>query len=466
MTGIAGLSLTQAATEVRAGRLSARELVETCLRRIEMWEPHIAALPFVLAERSLAEAAACDAEAASGKLRGPLHGVPIVVKDLIDVAGAPTEAGSRQLAGNLAAEDATVIRRLRAAGAIILAKSNTHEFAYGALTPPTRNPWNTERMPGGSSGGSGAAVASGEAFAALGTDSAGSVREPSALCGLTGLKPTYGNVSCRGVIPLAWSLDTVGPMTRTIDDSRVLIDAMVSRDPADPATRPARLRSPSQPRLRRVALLGELMTPMQPDVGAVLGSVLDRLSDRGAEIEEVEVVDPDEVIATIFVILAAEASAYHRRWLREHPERYGDDVLAYLELGMGLAAADYVDAQRLRAVYRDRLDAVLGAADLVLAPAQHVTAPFPGKEELVFADGTVLPRDLTLIRPLSLCSLTGHPAASIPVGWSPDGLPIGIQVIGPPHAEHDVLDLGAVIQQLAGWRPRTPPLPTSGRTTP
>lgn len=466
MTGIAGLSLTQAAAEVRAGRLSARELVQACLLRIEQWEPHIAALPFVMAERSLAEAAACDAEAAAGDWRGPLHGVPIVVKDLIDVAGAPTEAGSRQLAGNVAGEDATVIRRLRGAGAIILAKSNTHEFAYGALTPPTRNPWDTSRMPGGSSGGSGAAVASGEAFGALGTDSAGSVREPSALCGLTGLKPTYGNVSCRGVVPLAWSLDTVGPMTRTIDDSRVLIDAMVGRDPADPATRSAHLRPSSRRRLRRVALLDELMTPMQPEVEAVLGSVLDRLSDAGAEIEQVKVVDPDEVIATIFVILASEASAYHRRWLREHPERYGDDVLAYLGLGMRMAAVDYVDAQRLRAVYRDRLDDVLGAADLVLAPAQHVTAPFPDKEELVFADGTVLPRDLTLIRPLSLCSLTGHPAAGIPVGWSPDGLPVGIQVIGRPHAEHDVLDSGGVLQELAGWEPRSPQPPNTDRGTP
>ena len=466
MTGIAGLSLTQAAAEVRAGRLSARELVETCLGRIERWEPHIAALPFVMAERSLVEASACDAEAAAGDWRGPLHGVPIVVKDLIDVAGAPTEAGSRQLAGNVAAGDASVISRLRAAGAIILAKSNTHEFAYGALTPPTRNPWNTDRMPGGSSGGSGAAVASGEAFGALGTDSAGSVREPSALCGLTGLKPTYGNVSCRGVIPLAWSLDTVGPMTRTIDDCRVLIDAMAGRDPADPATRSAHLRPPSRPRLRRVALLGELMTPMQPKVGAVLGSVFDRLSDAGAEIEEVQVADPDEVIATIFVILASEASAYHRRWLEERPERYGDDVLSYLKLGMRLAAADYVDAQRLRAVYRDRLDEVLGDADLVVAPAQHVTAPFPGKEELVFADGTTLPRDLTLIRPLSLCSLTGHPAASIPVGWSPDGLPVGLQVIGRPHAEHDVLDSGAVVQDLAGWEPRSPQPPGSGQSMP
>lgn len=466
MTSTATLSLTQAAAGVRAGRLSARELVETCIRRIERWEPHIAALPFVMAERALEEAAACDAEASAGDWRGPLHGVPIVVKDLIDVARAPTEAGSRQLTGNVAAEDATVISRLRVAGAIILAKANTHEFAYGALTPPTRNPWNTDRMPGGSSGGSGAAVASGEAFGALGTDSAGSVREPSALCGLVGLKPTYGNVSCRGVIPLAWSLDTVGPMTRTIEDSRVLIEAMVGRDRADPATHSARLQPPTRPRLRRVAMLGELMTPMEPEVGALLGSVLDRLSDAGAEIEEVQVVDPDEVIATIFVILASEASAYHRRWLQEHPGRYGEDILAYLELGMRLAAADYVDAQRLRAEYRDRLNQVIGAADLVVAPAQHVTAPFPDKEELVFTDGTVLPRDLTLIRPLSLCSLTGHPAASIPVGWSPDGLPVGIQVIGQPHAEHDVLDSGAAVQELAGWEPRSPQPPTTDRRTP
>ena len=466
MTGAARLSLIEAAAGVRSGRLSATDLVRSCLHQIELWEPHIAALPFVMAGTALAEAAACDAEAAAGQWRGPLHGVPIVVKDLIDVAGAPTEAGSRQLRGNVAAEDATVIGRLQAAGAIILAKSNTHEFAYGALTPPTRNPWDTSRMPGGSSGGSGAAVAAGEAFAALGTDSAGSVREPSALCGLVGLKPTYGNVSCRGVVPLAWSLDTVGPMTRTVEDAAALIEVMAGPDPADPATHSACLRPPSRPQLRRVALLGELMTPMQPEVGAVLGSVLDRLSDAGAEIDEVEVVDPEEVIATIFVILAAEASAYHRRWLQENPGGYGDDVLAYLELGMRLAAVDYVDAQRLRAVYRDRLDDVLRAADLVVAPAQHVTAPLPGKEELVFADGAVLPRDLTLIRPLSLCSLTGHPAASIPVGWSPGGLPVGIQVIGRPRAEPDVLDLGARVQELAGWKPRRPEPPGSGERSP
>lgn len=466
MTGLSRISLTEAAAAVRSGQVSATDLTHTCLEQIEKWEPHIAALTTVLAEESLSEAAACDTEAACGHWRGPLHGVPIVVKDLIDVAGAPTEAGSRLLAGNVATEDATVISRLRAAGAIILAKANTHEFAYGALTPPTRNPWDISRMPGGSSGGSGAAVAAGEAFGALGTDTAGSVREPSALCGLTGLKPTYGSVSCRGVIPLAWSLDTVGPMTRTPDDSRVLIEAMAGPDPADPATAAATTRPDSGRQIRKVALLRELMNPMQPEVGRVLGSVLDRLSDAGTEVEEVEVADPDEVIATIFVILAAEASAYHRRWLDEQPDQYGDDVLAYLELGMRLRAADYVDAQRLRGGYRDRLNRILRTADLVIAPSQHVTAPLPGLNELEFPDGVIMPRDLTLIRPLSLCSLTGHPAASVPVGWSSAGLPIGIQLVGRPFTDTEVLKAGARVQELAGWTARHPEPPSSNQRKP
>ena len=461
MNAVSRLSLTEAAAGVRSGRCSSRELVEACLRQIDRWEPHIAALPFVMAEEARAEAAVRDAEAVAGSLRGSLHGVPVVVKDLIDVAGAPTEANSRVLAGNVATRDATVIGRLREAGAIILAKSNTHEFAYGALTPPTRNPWNVARMPGGSSGGSGAAVAAGEAFGALGTDSAGSVREPSALCGVAGLKPTYGNVSYRGVVPLAWSLDTVGPMTRTVEDSRTLIRVMVGRDPADPASGAAGLRPATGRPVRQVALLREYMTPLQSEVARMVGSVLDRLSDAGIEIVEAEVADPAEVVATIFVILAAEASAYHRRWLDRHPERYGDDVLAYLELGMRLQAVDYVDAQRIRAGYRDRLQRILDGSDLVVAPSQHVTAPLPEVEELVFEDGTVLPRDLTLIRPLSLCSLTGHPAASVPIGWSTDGLPIGMQVIGRPHADLDVLDACRTLQKLAGWTPRHPEPPRS-----
>ncbi len=457
MTDPARLSLTEAAGAVRTGRVSARELVEACLDRIGRWEPHIAALTSVMAEESLSEADSCDAEAAAGAWRGALHGVPIAVKDMIDVAGAPTEAGSRLLAGNIASEDAAAVERLRAAGAVILAKTNTHEFAYGALTPPTRNPWDTARMPGGSSGGSGAAVSAGEAFGALGTDTAGSVREPSALCGLVGLKPTYGSVSCRGVIPLAWSLDTVGPMTRTVEDNRAMIEVMAGPNPARP---PAARKGP-----RRAALLGELMTPMEPEVGRVLGSVLDRIADAGTEVEEVEAADPDEVIAVIFVILASEAASYHRRRYLEQPDMYGEDVLAYLELGMRLRAADYVDAQRLRGEYRDRLDSILRTYDLVIAPAQHVTAPFPDIEELVFPDGATAPRDPTLIRPLSLCSLTGHPAASVPVGWSSDGLPVGVQLIGRPFTERGVLGAGAAVQEAAGWTPRRPAPPASAAGT-
>ena len=194
----------------------------------------------------------------------------------------------------------------------------------------------------------------------------------------------------------------------------------------------------------------------------MVGSVLDRLSDSEIEIVEAEVADPAEVVATIFVILAAEASAYHRRWLDRHTERYGDDVLAYLELGMRLQAVDYVDAQRIRAGYRDRLQGMLRDSDLVVAPSQHVTAPLPDVEDLVFDDGTVLPRDLTLIRPLSLCSLTGHPAASVPVGWSPGGLPTGLQVIGRPYGDLEVLDGCETVQELAAWEPRHPEPPVTG----
>ena len=205
MSDLAGLSLTEAARRLRNREATAVELVDACLSRVEQWEPHVHALVTVLGEQAMSRAEQADRELAGRRPRGPLHGVPVVVKDLIDVSGVPTEAGSQILAGSIAAADAAVTARLKDAGAIILAKANTHEFAYGALTPPTRNPWDLDRMPGGSSGGSAAAVAVGEAFGALGTDTAGSVREPAALCGTVGLKPTYGRVSCQGVVPLAWA---------------------------------------------------------------------------------------------------------------------------------------------------------------------------------------------------------------------------------------------------------------------
>ncbi len=463
MSDLAGLSLTEAARRLRNREATAAELVDACLARVELWEPHVHALVTVLGEQAISRAEQADREIAVGRQRGPLHGVPVVVKDLIDVSGVPTEAGSQILAGSVAAADAVVIARLKDAGAIILAKANTHEFAYGALTPPTRNPWDLDRMPGGSSGGSAAAVAAGEAFAALGTDTAGSVREPAALCGIVGLKPTYGRVSCQGVVPLAWSLDTVGPMTRTVEDCALLYSVLSRTDErgAGPSTEASRHPGSSGSGLAqlRVAVASELMQPLESAVARTLEDLLAALSDAGATVELVSIGDPDELTATLFVILLAESASYHRPWLESCPERYGSDVLAYLEMAADLTAVDYVDAQRLRVIQRSRIDAVLARADVLLAPSQQVVAPRVDTDAVVFPTGETAPRDLTLIRPLAPFSLTGHPALTVPLRLGEQGLPIGVQLVGAPFGDERLFDCGSAVQQILGWDAAAPPSP-------
>ena len=463
MSDLAGLSLTDAARRLRNREATAVELVDACLARVEQWEPHVHALVTVLGEQAISRAEQADRELAGRRPRGPLHGVPVVVKDLIDVSGVPTEAGSQILAGSIAAADAAVIARLKDAGAIILAKSNTHEFAYGALTPPTRNPWDLDRMPGGSSGGSAAAVAVGEAFGALGTDTAGSVREPAALCGTVGLKPTYGRVSCQGVVPLAWSLDTVGPMARTVEDCALLFGALAptgarragspAEAPGDPGSSGSGLAS------LRVAVASELMQPLEPAVADTLDDLLEALSAAGAVVEPVSIGDPDELTATLFVILLAESASYHRPWLESCPERYGADVLAYLEMAADLTAVDYVDAQRLRVVQRARIDKILSHADVLVAPSQQVVAPRVDTDSVVFPTGETAPRDLTLVRPLVPFSLTGHPALTVPLRLGEQGLPIGAQLVGAPFTDERLFDWGSAMQRIVGWDNAVPPSP-------
>ena len=463
MSDLAGLSLTEAARRLHNREATAAELVDACLARVEQWEPHIQALVTVLGEQAIGRAEQADRELAGGRRRGPLHGVPVVVKDLIDVSGAPTEAGSEILAGSIAAADAVVIARLRDAGAIILAKANTHEFAYGALTPPTRNPWDLDRMPGGSSGGSAAAVAAGEAFGALGTDTAGSVREPAALCGTVGLKPTYGRVSCRGVVPLAWSLDTVGPITRTVEDCALLFSMLSGTGageagpPKEASYDPGLFGSDLAP--LRVAVASELMEPLESAVADTLDDLLEALIAAGAAVELVSIGDPDELTATLFVILLAESASYHRPWLESCPERYGADVLAYLEMAADLTAVDYVDAQRLRVVQRSRIDAALAHADVLLAPSQQVVAPRVDTDAVVFPTGESAPRDLTLIRPLVPFSLTGHPALTVPLRLGEQGLPIGVQLVGAPFGDEHLFDCGSAMQQILDWDSAVPPAP-------
>ena len=463
MSDLAGLSLADAARLVNDRQVKATELVAACLAHIDQWEPHIRALVTLLDEPAMAEAHRLDEESASSATRRPLHGVPVMVKDLIDVGGVATEAGSQILSGNVAQADAPVVARLKEAGAIILGKTNTHEFAYGALTPPTRNPWNRGRMPGGSSGGSAAAVSAGETFGALGTDTAASIREPSALCGIVGLKPTYGRVSCERVIPLAWSLDTVGPMARNVEDCALLLDAIADSKPRDPTAMASADPAFAISSLGavRVAVATELMQPLESEISRALDDLLGALSDAGSSIVEVSIGHPDELIATIFVILAAEATAYHRPWLEESPELYGSDVLTYLEMGATFAAVDYIDAQRVRMIQRRQVDQALQSVDVLLAPSHQVVAPAVDTDTVMFPDGVTAPRDLTLIRPLAPFSLTGHPALTLPLRLSADeGLPIGVQLVGRRWGDERLLRIGSAVEQLSEWGAASPPPPT------
>ncbi len=462
-TDAADFGLVEAAAAVRAGSGTPLELLDASLARIAQWEPSVKALiggPLESAEHT---ARLRTEQLVDGGPVGPLHGVPIIVKDLIDMEGIATTAASRILEGNIALHDAPVVERLRKAGAVLVAKANTHEFAYGAVTPPTRNPWDLSRMPGGSSGGSAAAVATGMACGALGTDTAASIREPAALCGLIGYKPTYGRVPLRGVVPLAWSLDTVGPLCRSVGDARLLFDVIDGPDHRDPTSAPVAERPGGVGTERqslegvRIAVARELMTPNAAGIGEALDFTLGQLADAGAEINEVSIGDPTELTAIVFVILAVEAAAYHRPWIEERIDDYQPDVRAYLEMGLRLSGVDYVDAQRARRSAVERVAGVFGSHDLLFAPSQHTVAPRFDAAEVLFTDGSSAPRDLTLIRPLAPFNLTGNCAVAVPTGMI-DGLPVGVQLVGPPMADHALLAYAESLHRLSGWRWQQPDL--------
>ena len=440
------------ALALRAGEVTSPQLVARALERATTWEPSIHALLARWDDTAMAAAEQAQQELDAGRDRGPMHGIPVLIKDLIDVAGEPTTAASRIRDGHVAAADAPVVAALREAGAILLGKANTHEFAFGALTPPTRNAWDTDRMPGGSSGGSAAAVAAGYTAMAVGTDTGGSIREPSALCGTVGLKPTYGRVSCDGVVPLAWTLDHVGPITRTVADAAALFSAMA------PQGGPSGI-APGWDGLR-VAIATELCDPVQADIRAALDRAVAAGTAAGCSVSEVSIGDADEVLGILFVVLGAEAAAYHGPWFPQRAGEYGEDVQAYLELSQTFSGATYVDALRAREVLRRRVNAILANYDVLLAPAQAVLAPRVDDIDVEFPDGRRGARDLSLIRPLVPINLTGHPAVSVPVHWSAAGLPVSMQLVGPANTDESLLALGAQLQDLVGWQPRDPTPPS------
>ena len=466
---LTALSIAEAAAQIVRRALSPVELTRAYLDRIHRLDGQFGAYMTVLEAPALAAAASAEREIAQGRSRGPLHGIPIALKDLIQTKGIRTTCGSTVLRDWVPEADAAVVRRLAEAGAVLLGKLQLHEFAFGPTgvnphygTP--KNPWDRACMPGGSSSGSGVAVAAGLAAAALGTDTGGSIRIPASLCGIVGLKATYGRVSRAGVLPLAWSLDHIGPMTRTVADAALMLQALVGPDPADPSTveRPVpdfHAATRGEVRGLRVGLPRELFFDhLDPDVDAGVKAAARALEGLGVAAEEVSLPGMGDAAAATFAIIAAESMAYHGPLLRRHSASYGADVRTRLLAGQFVLATQYVNAQRIRRVIRAGVDKVLTGVDALLLPTTPIPAPRIEEREAT-VDGITQDVRAWLTRCTRPFNLTGHPTLSVPCGLTRGGLPIGLQLVGRMFDEGTLLRLGAAYEAVSPLRGRRPPEP-------
>ncbi|MFJ5677891.1 amidase [Streptomyces sp. NPDC093097] len=456
------LSLAAAADAIRARRLSPVELVDSVLDRIEEVEPHLRAYVAVTAERARRSARTAEREAADGRIRGPLHGIPMGLKDLIDVAGMATTASSRVRSGHRADADSTVVARLTEAGAVLVGKTHTHEFAYGLTTPQTHNAWDPSRVAGGSSGGSAVAVAAGAAGFALGTDTGGSIRVPAALNGIVGLKPTYGLVPRHGVTALSWSLDHVGPLTRTVEDAALVLPALAGPDPRDPASLPTPLADHRRPDgtdltgLRVGVPRNYFFDRVTPDVETAVRRAIDRMATLGARLVDVDIPLTPYIQATQWGLMVPEATANHERTLRTVPDRYADDVRVLLEAGALLPAGDYLRAQRARTLMREAWTRLLDEVDVIAAPTVPLTAVPADQETISWSDGTVESVSDAYVRLCAPANITGVPSLSIPVGHDRAGMPIGMQLLGRPLGEPVLLRAGHAYEQSEPARALAP----------
>jgi aspartyl-tRNA(Asn)/glutamyl-tRNA(Gln) amidotransferase subunit A len=465
-------TITELAAKIQAKEISPVEVIRAQFDRIERLDPSLNAYLTVLSEPAMGEARTAEQEIARGHYRGPLHGVPVAVKDLFETQGVKTTAGSVILKDYVPARDATVLARLRQQGAVVLGKLNLHEFAYGGtgVNPhygTSKNPWALDRIPGGSSSGSGVAVAAGLAFGALGTDTGGSVRMPASLCGIVGLKPTYGLCSRAGIIPLAWSLDHPGPMVRSVADAALMLNVIAGHDPRDPAT--VRHAVPDYTQGLTNDLRGVrigvprlvLWEDLDPEVEAVMDAAvqqLTRLGGRlGARLEEVTLPRMRHAVLASSIIIGAEGAAYHHEWLRTAAEQYGEDVRLRLKQGALLPAAAYFKAQRLREAIRREIDATLTGVDVLLTPTIPIATPTIDRCRV--AAGMPLPPELLhiprLTRPFNL---TGHPVISVPCGFTQSGMPVGMQIIGRTFDEAMVLRVAQAYEQATPWHRQHPRL--------
>ncbi|AOS64200.1 Asp-tRNA(Asn)/Glu-tRNA(Gln) amidotransferase GatCAB subunit A [Actinoalloteichus hymeniacidonis] len=450
------LNLATAAQAIADLTLLPSELTESVLDRLDTVEDTVSAYATVTADSARQAAAVADGEIDALGPRSPLHGIPIGVKDLIDTAGIPTASGSLVHAGRVPTADAAVVESVQRAGAVSIGKTHTHEFAAGVRTPGTNNPWSPDRIVGGSSGGSAAAVASGTAIAALGTDTGGSIRIPAALCGVVGLKPTYGLVPTTGVTPLSWSLDHVGPIARTVADAATLLDAMAGHDPRDPAS----LAVTAENRRR---LIGHELTGLRvgvptefffdrvvDEVRDAVAAAIVALVDLGAIPVEVPIPMAHYAQAIRVGVLFPEAAELHRRSLRDSAAKYGDDVRTVLEAATLLPATDYLRAQRARRLLHHGWLEMFADIDVLATPTTPITAVPAEQDEVRWPDGSTETVTDALLRFTEPANLTGMPALTLPVGQDSAGLPIGMQLIGRPMEESRLIQVGAALEHAKG----------------
>ena len=470
-------SIREVAEELRNGIITPTELLEETLERIDEYEDGdrgIQAFVTIMREQAYRDAEQAEREQRTGLNRGPLHGVPIAIKDLIAVKGERTTASSRVLADHVSHEDATIVELLRKSGAIIIGKTNTFEFAYGPYAPPTRNPWQREHTTGGSSGGSAAAIAADMCLGAIGTDTGGSIRIPSACCGITGLKPTYGRVSCFGVIPLSWSLDHVGPMAHSAEDCAILFDAIAKYDPRDPnsvvgpPTTPitstliqgAEGRSPlSLQGLKLGIPQDSFYAPLDPQVRSLWRAALRVLEEEGVELVDVELPRPTMDLYRTIQMPEATLAHTQKGWLTERLDLYGETIRTRLLQGQSITAIDYLQALHERRIFSGSLRTIMQRVNAFALPTLPIPAPLASQAgQDIEIDGITENANSALLRLTMPFNLAGLPAVSFPCGFSTEGLPIGLQIVGRPFEEATALRIAHAYQQLTDWHRRSPSL--------
>ena len=458
------MTISQAGPLIRDRKLSPVELVRAFLDRIDRIDAQLHSFVTLLREPALARARGAEAEILRGDYRGPLHGIPIGLKDLYDTKGIRTTAMSRVTPDRIPDEDATTVARLNEAGTVLMGKLAMHEFALGgpdptSLFPPAHNPWNLDHIPGGSSSGSGAAVAAGLCMGALGSDTGGSIRGPASLCSIVGLKPTYGRVSNYGVVPLSWSQDHCGPMTWTVEDTALMLQAIAGHDPRDPTTSSApvpdyTLALKDDIKGMSVGVPREYFyqpgPEVEPETLAAVEKALESMASLGATVRDVEIPHIEYARAANSTIMMGEAFTFHEHNLRTRRQDFGEMVRSRFLLGGLLSMSDYVQAQRVRLLIKQEMARALQEVDVLVTPTSAKPAPLLEGYQ----------RSATLTGPsfTGPFNLSGLPSISVPGGFTSAGLPIGLQIAGKPFDESTVLRVAYTYQQSAGWFQRRPPI--------